>query len=69
VLVEGEIDWMSTLTLGLSNVIGVQGIGNLRNLVKELADKNIKEIYLLVDADSQSDKSISSLLVSKQFVL
>jgi DNA primase len=69
VLVEGEIDWMSALTLGLSNVIGVQGIGNLRNLVKELADKNIKEIYLLVDADSQSDKSISSLLVSKQFVL
>lgn len=62
VIVEGEIDWMSALTMGIPNIVGLQGVGNLKKLVEALLEKDVKDIYLLVDNDAPANKAITSLL-------
>lgn len=69
VIVEGEIDWMSALTLGIPNVIGLQGVGNLKKLVEALLEKDVKNIYLLVDNDAPTNKAITSLLTLEESYL
>jgi len=62
IIVEGEMDRMSALTLGIPNIVGLQGVGNLKKLVEALLEKDVKDIYLLVDNDSPANKAITSLL-------
>lgn len=59
IITEWEIDF---LTLDLPNVIGLQGIWNLRKFVDQLKEKRVQEIYILTDKDQPSDVSISKLL-------
>ena len=60
IVVEGEIDWLSSLYL--PNVIGLQSVSWLGKLVEVLKDKWIATIYLLVDKDDPADIAISKLL-------
>lgn len=62
VVVEWEIDRMSGLTMGIPNVVGLQGVGNLKKLVEALLEKDVKNIYLLVDNGAAANKAITSLL-------
>lgn len=69
VIVEGELDRMTALTLGIPNVIGLQGVGNLKKLVEALLEKDVQNIYLLVDNDAPANKAITSLLTLEESYL
>lgn len=59
IIVEGEIDRLSASHL--DNIIWLQWISNLKKLIEQLKDKNVKTIYILTDADQASDNAIGSL--------
>ncbi len=67
IIIEGEIDFLSVAHI--SNVIWLQGIGNLRKLVEQLRERGIKQIYLLVDKDHSADTSIGKLLDMDDYFL
>lgn len=60
VVVEGEMDWLSAGSS--SNLVGLQGIHNLKKLLIGLQKKWVENIYILIDNDDPADKAITSAM-------